>query len=116
TWMIFTYQTYKFTPTTQLTVNGFWRMRGQAQFYELTSFGQLNMSLTQQLFNKKLSVTLSGNDLFYTNNYEFELAQGSVRASGMRENDTRRVVLNLRYQFGFRKKEERELHLDAPAN
>ncbi|RYY90257.1 MAG: TonB-dependent receptor [Chitinophagaceae bacterium] len=116
TWMIFTYQTYKMTPTTQLTVNGFWRMRGQAQFYELTSFGQLSMSVTQQLFKRKLAITLSGNDLFYTNNYEFTLNQGSVRASGMRQSDTRRVVLNLRYQFGFRKKEDRELPLDAPSN
>ncbi|RYZ18808.1 MAG: TonB-dependent receptor [Chitinophagaceae bacterium] len=116
TWMIFTYQTYKFTPTTQLTVNGWWRMRGQAQFYELSSFGQLSMGITQQLFKRKLAVTLTGNDLLYTNNYEFELAQGSVRATGMRQSDTRRVTLNLRYQFGFRKKEERELNLEAPTN
>lgn len=116
TWMIFTYQTYKFTPTTQLTVNGFWRMRGQAQFYELSSFGQVSVSLTQQLLKKKLAVTLTGNDLLYTNNNDFTLAQGSVQASGYRQSDTRRVTLNVRYQFGFRKKEERELNLDAPSN
>ncbi|RYY40941.1 MAG: TonB-dependent receptor [Chitinophagaceae bacterium] len=116
TWMIFTYQTYKVTPVTQLTVNGFWRMKGQAQFYELSSFGQLSMSVTQQLFKLKLAVTLTGNDLFYTNNYSFTLEQGSVRAGGMRESDTRRVVLNLRYQFGFHKKEDRELRLDGPSN
>ncbi|WP_460566680.1 outer membrane beta-barrel protein [Flaviaesturariibacter terrae] len=115
TWMIFTYQTYKLTPLTQLTVNGFWRMKGTAQFYELTPFGQLSMSLTQQLLKKKLSLTLSGNDLFYTNNYDFALAQGSVRANGTRSSDTRRAVLTVRYQFGFRKKEERELNLEAPS-
>ncbi|TCJ12435.1 TonB-dependent receptor [Flaviaesturariibacter flavus] len=115
TWMLFTYQTYKVTPLTQITINGFMRMRGQAQFYELSTFGALNMSVTQQLFKKKLALTVSGNDLFYTNRNEFELKQGSVAASGERRSDTRRFVLSLRYQFGFRKKEDSNpLNVEAP--
>jgi iron complex outermembrane receptor protein len=114
TWMVFTYQTYKVTPLTMITVNGFLRMRGQAQFYELSSFGNLNLGVTQQLFKKKLALTVSGNDLFYTNKNEFTLNQGSVHAFGERRSDTRRAVLSLRYQFGIRKKEENNpLNLDA---
>jgi iron complex outermembrane recepter protein len=105
-WSIFTYQTFKLTPTTQLVLNGFARFKGQLQFYELSGFGALNFSITQQMLKKKLTATLSVNDAFFTNNNEFTLKQGSVEASGYRQADTRRIGLNLRYNFGFRKKED----------
>ena len=105
-WTVFTYQTFKIRPLTQLSVNGFARFKGQQQFYELSAFGALNMSLTQQLLNKKLVVTISANDIFKTNKNDFVLQQGSINASGFREGDTRRFGLNLRYNFGFRKREE----------
>lgn len=105
-WTIFTYQTLKITPLTQLMLNGFARFNGQLQFYELSSFGQLNLSLSQQFLKKKLIVTLSMWDIFYTNNNRFTIKQGSVNASGYREADTRRIGLNFRYNFGFRKREE----------
>ena len=50
---------------------------------------------------------MSMNDIFYTLRNEFTLKQGSVTASGMRQGDTRRFGLNLVYNFGIRKKEER---------
>jgi iron complex outermembrane recepter protein len=105
-WTIFTYQTFKLTPLTQLTLNGFARFKGQLQFYELSTFGALNFSISQQFFQKKLTVTLSANDMFFTNNNRFTIKQGSVDASGFREGDTRRFGLNMRYNFGFRKREE----------
>jgi hypothetical protein len=105
-WTAFSYQTFKITPLTQLTLNGFVRFKGQLQFYELTTFGSLNMSLSQQFFSKKLVATISANDLFFTNNNEFTLQQGTVNANGFRKGDTRRFGLNLRYNFGFRKREE----------
>jgi hypothetical protein len=93
----------------QFTLNGFARFKGQLQFYELSSFGALNASLTRQLVNKKLIVTLSATDLFFTNNNTFNLKQGTVNAQGYRENDSRRFGLNVRYNFGFRKREEGNL-------
>lgn len=108
-WTIFTYHNLKLTPLTQLTVNGFARFNGQLQFYELSAFGQLTMSISQQLLKKKLTVTLTAWDVFFTNNNQFTLKQGSVNASGYREGDTRRFGLNVRYNFGFRKKEENNM-------
>ena len=102
----FMYQTFKITPLTILTLNGFARFNGQLQFYQLSSFGSLNMSLAQQFFKKKLTFTLSASDLFFTNNNHFILQAGTVDASGYRESDTRRFGFNLRYNFGIRKKEE----------
>jgi hypothetical protein len=114
-WSFFTYQTFKITPLTQISLNGFVRLNGQQQFYELGTFGSLNLNLTQQFLKKKLIITISGNDLFYTNKNDFILSQGSVKASGFRRGDTRRVGLNLRYNFGFRKKEENNLfNVESP--
>ncbi|MEP6582735.1 MAG: outer membrane beta-barrel family protein [Ginsengibacter sp.] len=111
----FSYQTFKLSPTSQITLNGFARFNGQQQFYELTPFGALNLSINKQLLQKKLTVTISGNDLFYTNNNNFTLLQGSISASGYRKSDTRRLGVNVRYNFGIRKKEEKAFinNLDA---
>ncbi len=112
----FTYQTLKLSKTSQLTLYGFARFKGQQQFYELSPFGSLNLSVNKQLLKKKLIITISGNDLFYTNNNDFTLNQGSVSASGFRRSDTRRFGINARYNFGIRKKEERNFlnSLDVP--
>jgi iron complex outermembrane recepter protein len=112
---IFTYQTFKITPLTQLTVNGFARFRGQLQFYELSTFGALNVSLSQQLLQKKLTITLSGNDILATNQNEFTIEQGTLNAKGVRKGDTRRFGVNLRYNFGLKKREETKLfNVESP--
>jgi iron complex outermembrane receptor protein len=114
-WTLFTFHMLKLGKHTQATMNGFWRMRGQLQFYELGDFGQLNLNITQNLLKRKLSVTASVNDIFYTNRYAFRLQQGTVTAAGERRSDTRRFGLNLRYNFGIRKKEPDDMfRMDVP--
>ena len=114
-WSIFTYQTLKLTPTTQLQLNGFARLNGQLQFYELSNFGALNFSVTQQLMKRKLTIGASINDIFATNKNDFTLKQGTVNATGFRKSDTRRGGINLRYNFGFKKKEDSNLfNLESP--
>jgi iron complex outermembrane recepter protein len=105
-WSFFTYQTLKLGKLSMLTVNAFIRLKGQQQFYELGNFGAFNTSINRQFYKKKLTVTLSVNDLFYTNNNTFTIQQGTVSASGFRQADTKRFVINLRYNFGLRKKED----------
>jgi iron complex outermembrane recepter protein len=116
TWSFFTYQTLKLGKRSVFSLNGFWRLKGQQQFYELGSFGALNVSINRQFFNKKLVVTLSGNDLFFTNNNAFAIRQGTVDAFGFRQGDTRRFGINLRYSFGIRKKEDNNnpLNMESP--
>jgi iron complex outermembrane receptor protein len=114
-WSIFTYQSLKLSSTTQFTLNGFARFNGQLQFYELSSFGALNLSLNQQFLKKKLMVSLSVADVLYTNKNNFIIQQGSVNASGFRESDTRRFGMNIRYNFGFKKKEENNMfNIESP--
>lgn len=108
-WRFFTYHNLRLTPNTQFSMYGFLITNGQLQFYELSNFGQLGLNLSQQLLKKKLTITLNAQDLFYTNQNKFVLTQGSVNATGNRRADTRRFGLNLRYNFGFRKRDEQRL-------
>lgn len=115
-WTFFTYHSLKLGKLTEITLNGFVRFKGQLQFYELTSFGALNTSINRKFMKEKLVVTLSMNDIFRTLRYDFTINQGSVDASGFRMSDTRRVGINLRYNFGLRKKEESTniFNVDSP--
>ena len=115
-WSIFTYQTFKISNTSQASLNGFVRLKGQQQFYELSPFGALNISINKQFFKKKLVVTISESDLFYTNKNNFTLNQGSISASGYRRSDSRRFNVNMRYNFGIRKKEQGNnfLNIESP--
>ncbi len=105
-WTFFTYHQFKLDKRSQITLNGFVRFNGQQQFYELSTFGSLNTSINRQFMKQKLTVTLSMNDIFYTNQNDFTINQGSVNAYGNRRSDTRRVGINVRYNFGIRKREE----------
>jgi hypothetical protein len=108
-WRFFTYHNLRLTPNTNVSVNGFLIVKGQLQFYELSNFGQLNFNISQQFLNKKLTVSLNAQDLFYTNQNEFLLQQGTINATGVRRADTRRFGMNLRYNFGIRKKEPQNI-------
>jgi len=105
-WTLFTYHMLKLDKRSVFTLNGYMRLKGQQGLYELSSFGALNASINRQFLKQKLTITLSANDIFLTNKNEFTHNQGSVHASGVRGGDTRRVGLNIRYNFGIRKKED----------
>lgn len=106
-WRFFTFQQLKIDKRSTLTMNGFMLLNGQAQFYELNNFGALNFSLNRSFLNRKLTVTLNGSDVLFTLPNAFTLSQGSIAVRGQRQSDTRRVGINIRYNFGIRKKEER---------
>lgn len=106
TWTFFTYHSLKIGKLSQATLNGFLRLKGQQQLYELGSFGQLNASINRKFMKEKLIVTLNISDIFSTFKVNFNIDQGSVKAQGLRQNDSRRFGINLRYNFGIRKREQ----------
>lgn len=106
-WSFFTFHSFRIDKRSTATLNGFIRTKGQLQFYELSNFGMLNMSVNRKFMKDKLMITLTANDLLFTNYYRFTIQQGTVTASGLRKNDTRRFGVTMRYNFGIRKKEER---------
>jgi hypothetical protein len=105
TWTFFTYQTFEIDKRSVITLNGFIRLKGQQMLYELDPFGSLNTSVNRKFFKDKLVITVSLSDIFATNQNSFILKQGSVNVDGYRSSDTRRVGINLRYNFGMRKKD-----------
>ena len=112
TWSVFTFQSFKLDGLSTMTLNGFWRFKGQQQFYELSDFGTLNATINRQFLKKKLTITASYNDFLYTNKNNFVLKQGSQNAVGYRATDSRRVGLSLRYNFGIKPKENKMDMLD----
>jgi len=117
TWMMFTHHTLKLDKRSQVSFNGFVRFKGLLQFTEVKTFGGTNVNINRKFLKEKLTVTLSANDIFYTNKYDFSIKQGTVNAYGLRRNDTRRFGINFRYNFGFKKKEEFDpLKAESPEN
>jgi hypothetical protein len=108
TWTIFTFHQLKLNKTTSLTMNGFMRTKGVFNFYELDDFGQLSFNLSKSFANNKYNITLAANDVFRTNQYDFRIQQGTVTAFGNRLNDSRRVGLSVRYNFGIKPKEKKK--------
>ena len=88
---------------------------GSRAFMNLGDFGALNASVNRQFLKQKLTITLSANDILKTNKNEFTINQGSMHANGVTEIDSRRFGINVRYNFGIRKKEENNMfNVESP--
>jgi len=106
-WRFFTFHSLKLAKNTKFTVNGFMMVNGSRGFYELDDFGSLNCGLSQTFLNQKLMITLNARDILGTMNNAFELNQGSLPSYGERSRDSRRVGINIRYNFGLGGKHDR---------
>jgi iron complex outermembrane receptor protein len=115
-WTFFMFQELKLTKTFVLNMQGFLRTKGLQNLYELNTFGGLFVSANKSILKKKANIILSVNDLLYTNQVSFSLQQGSVSADGKRINDTRRLGLTFRYNFGIKPKEENKKSFEAPSD
>lgn len=113
-WLFFMYQNFKPVPTLNLSMQGFMRLKGLQNFYEIKGLGALTFSVNKEILNKKANVILSVNDIFQTNRVEFNLEQATIRAEGIRYNDTRRAGLTFRYNFGIKPKQENKAGFDQP--
>ncbi len=113
---IFMFQEFKATPTFTVNMQGFMRTKGLQNLYELNTFGGLFVSVNKALFSKKMNLILSVNDLLRTNQQSFRLNQADVNATGTRINDTRKIGLTIRYNFGIKPKEKKKNSFEAPAD
>ncbi|HMC98905.1 MAG TPA: outer membrane beta-barrel family protein, partial [Ferruginibacter sp.] len=114
-WTFFMFQSLKVNQGLTITAHGFFRTRGLQNFYELENFGGVTLNFNKTVLKKKANLILTGNDIFYTNKYYFKLNQGNVSAAGHRINDTRRIGLTFRYNFGIKPKEEKKPAFEQPA-
>jgi iron complex outermembrane recepter protein len=107
-WRFFTFHSLTLFKETKLTMSGFMMHKGNYGFYELKTFGALNMGLSQTFMSKKLQITLNARDILRTMVTAFELNQGSIISSGDRYTDNQRFGINIRYNFGIKTKEEKK--------
>ncbi len=114
-WTFFAFQEFKATSTLTLNMQGFIRTKGLQNLYELNTFGGLFLSVNKAVLKKKMNIILSVNDVLRTNHVSFSLKQADVNADGTRVNDTRKIGVTIRYNFGIKPKEEKKNGFDAPA-
>ena len=114
-WTFFMYQNYKPVPTLNLSIQGFMRTNSVINFFELKTFGGLTFSANKSVLKKKMNIIASVNDVFRTNKNVFTINVPGFTGSGMRYGDTRRVGLTVKYNFGFKPKEEKKENFEAPA-
>lgn len=113
-WTFFMFQEFKATKTLVFNMQGFMRTKGLQNLYELNTFGGLFLSVNKSILKKKANIIVSVNDVLRTNQVSFRLQQGSLDAEGNRLNDTRRLGITFRYNFGIKPKEENKKGFDAP--
>ena len=113
-WNFFMFQNYKPSKTLTLTLNGWMRVNGVVNFFELKTFGSLNLSANKSIFNKKVNIVFSVNDLLHTNKNEFSIDQPNFSATGSRYGDTRKVGIALKYNFGRKPREEKKENFQEP--
>jgi iron complex outermembrane recepter protein len=105
-WRFFTFHSLSITRNTRLTLMGFMMHNGMFNFYELNTFGQVNLGLSHNMLDRRLQITLNARDVFRTMETRFSLNQGLSPATGSRYMDNQRIGINIRYNFGIRKREE----------
>ncbi len=115
-WRFFTFHALRLGKDTRLTLNGFMMTNGMMNFYELDTFGQINLGLNQTFLNKKLTISLSARDILRTMTTNFQINQGSIISAGSRYSDNQRFGVNIRYTFGIPNRQERQnmLQFDMP--
>jgi iron complex outermembrane recepter protein len=99
-WTIFTYHELKFSKTFNMSLNGFLRIKGVQNFYDIKNMGELSVSFNKKFPKQNLQLILRFNDIFYTNRPDFQLNVGNLQAFGTRVSDSQRIGLTLRYNFG----------------
>ena len=113
-WNIFMFHNYKATPTLNFTLNGFLRLNGVQNFFEVKPLGSLNFSANKSLLKKKMNIILSVNDMFRTNVGRFTVDVPKFVANGLQRADTRRVGIALKYNFGLKPKPEKKQGFEIP--
>ena len=107
-WLFFMYHEFKATKSLTLDVQGFMRTKALQNFYELDNFGGLYFSANKSILKRKANLILSVNDVLQTNHVSFKLKQGNVSTTGTRTNDTRKLGITFRYNFGLSKAKEKK--------
>jgi iron complex outermembrane recepter protein len=115
-WNIFTFHSYKATPTLNISLQGFMRINGVFNFFETSTFGSLNLSANKSILKKKMNIILSVNDALLSNRFNFNVDVPKFIGSGNQYADSRRIGIAIKYNFGLKPKPERTPAFGAPVD
>ena len=109
-----------FNAAAAITKTTMWQVSCNYRSARLTpqgkSFGTfvLNTGLRQDLFKKKVSITLTASDIFKTLNQKSELNTPYLKQTSIGRRDARIIYLGLSYRFGkmIKKTNEEKLQFD----
>ena len=110
----FLFQNYKPTKTLTLSLNSFMRVNTVINFFELKPFGGLTFSGNKSILKKKMNIIVTVNDVFRTNRNTFIIKQPNFVADGYTFNDTRRIGIALKYNFGLKPRVEKRQGFEIP--
>lgn len=113
-WRFFTFHELKLDTKSTLSGSAYYLTKGQMQFTELSNFGSIDLSINRRFFNDRLAITLNASDILFTNKFRYRINQESMIANGFQYSDSRRYGINIRYNFGRRKKAQSSFSLDDP--
>ncbi|MCX6293177.1 MAG: outer membrane beta-barrel protein, partial [Sphingobacteriales bacterium] len=111
----FTFHEYKFTKSFTFNLQAFLRSKALQNFYELNTFGGMVVSANKSMLKRKANLILSVNDVLQTNRVVFQFDRNNQNINGKRINDTRKIGITFRYNFGLKPKEEKKNSFEAPA-
>lgn len=113
-WNVFTFHSYKVTPTLNVSMNAWMRINGVFNFFETKTFGTLNFSANKSVLKKKMNLILTLNDVLRSNRIDFNVDVPKFKGNGVNFNDTRRIGIGVKYTFGLKPKPERAPAFGAP--
>lgn len=82
-----------------INVDARWQSEGNSGIYLMESSWRVNMSVTKQLFDRKLAVSLAANDIFKSGNTRWHINNDYLKFDYDKYNDARYVQLTVRYNF-----------------
>ena len=88
------------TPTLSAEVTGMYIAGMRQGYMEMEPFGNFSVGLRQMLLKNKMTLSLTVNDIFYTQVQKISARYDDVNWSVNSGTDTRYVNLTLRYNFG----------------
>lgn len=112
--LFFMFQNYKPTTSLTLSLNAFMRVNTVINFFELEPFGGITLSANKSIWNKKMNIILTVNDILRTNINTFIIKQPNFVADGFRYADTRRIGIALKYNFGLKPRVEKRQGFEIP--
>jgi iron complex outermembrane recepter protein len=113
-WLLFTFHSYKVSPTLNVSMNAWARINGVSNFFELKTFGTLNFTANKSVLKKKLNIILTSNDVLRTNKIMFNVNVPKFVGNGINYSDTRRIGIGLKYTFGAKPKTEPKQKIEIP--